>query len=191
METGLVSWLPVPVAALVVGAVASVRIIGEQQRGVVTRLGRTHRVVGPGVSLHLPLVERVATVSLRPEHVVLSVPAVTCDGATVHIVGMATVVITDPEQATTAAPDPASAAVVALEDGVARAVARLALAEVLPARERLESDVLEEVNDTMAARGTRVATLDLRDFETRLTAGLLASARLPGDDRPMGSRTER
>ena len=73
MET-LASWLAVPVAVVLVGAVASVRVVTEHHRAVVTRLGRTHRVAGPGVVFHLPLLERVASVSLRAAHTVVAVP---------------------------------------------------------------------------------------------------------------------
>lgn len=176
MET-LASWLAIPAAMVLVGAVASVRVVAEHHRAVVTRLGRTHRVAGPGVVFHLPVVEQLTSVSLRTSHTVVAVPALTRDGVAVHVTGSATCQVVDPARASMANPDPASATVAEVEAGVARAISHLALMEVLPAREQLESSVPEEVNATTAAWGTRVLTLELSEFETRLTTELLAGAR--------------
>jgi len=173
----LAPWLAVPVALVLVGAIASVRVVTEHHRAVVTRLGRTHRVAGPGAVFHLPLLEQLTSVSLRPSHTVVAVPALTRDGVPVHVTGTATCQVVDPARAATADPDPASATVAEVEAGVARAVSHLALVDVLPARERLESAVPQEVNTTTAAWGTRVLTLELSDFETRLTAELLSGVR--------------
>lgn len=176
MET-LASWLAVPAAMVLVGAVASVRVVAEDHRAVVTRLGRTNRVAGPGVVFHVPVLEQLTSVSLRTSHTVVAAPALTRDGVAVHVTGTATCQVIDPACASLANPDPASATVAEVEAGVARAISHLVLLDVLPAREQLESAVPAEVNATTAAWGTRVLTLELSEFETRLTTELLGGAR--------------
>ncbi|KGN33023.1 hypothetical protein N802_16220 [Knoellia sinensis KCTC 19936] len=187
----LVPWLAVPAAVLLVGALAAVRVIDEHHRAVVTRLGVTHRVVGPGVVLHIPVVERITSVSLRPNHLMLAVPALTRDGVAVHVTGTANWAILEPALATDAEPDAASVVGCELEDALTRAISRLHVADVLPAREGLESAVPEEVNETTAAWGIRVVTLELSDFETRLTPALLDSVRPGHRETDAGATHER
>lgn len=178
MET-FAAWLAVPVALALVGAVASVRVVGEHHRLVVARLGRTHRVVGPGVHFHVPLLEQVTLISLGTSHAVVSVPAVTLDGVAVHVTGALTLRIDHPERASTADPDGLSLSLFEVETEIVRAISHLDLIELLPARTRLESAVPQEVNATTAQWGTRVLTLELSEFETRLTAELISGARGP------------
>lgn len=179
MET-LASWVAVGAAVVLIAAVSSTRLVPERQRAVVTRLGRTRRVRGPGLVFHVPVIERLTTVSLRIHHVVIAVPALTRDGVPVHATGTAALKVVEPALASVADPDPMSATSAEVEAAVARALSHLHLAEVLPAREQLEASVPEEVNATTAAWGARVVTLELSDFETRLTAELINGTRHHG-----------
>lgn len=176
------AWLAIPVAVLLVAALSSVRIVAEGHRLVVTRLGRPARVTGPGLSFHLPLVERVTLVSLQSNHLFVRVPAVTRDGVDVRVTGTATSRIIDPGRTWAADPDPATATVSEVEAVITRAISRIALLDLLPAREHLESSVPAEVCTRTAAWGVRVETLQLADVETRLTAQLLHENRTHGDE---------
>ena len=60
-------WFPILAVAapLVIALVKSVRIVKEDQRLAVLRLGTFHRVAGPGLVILLPGVEKGATVDLE------------------------------------------------------------------------------------------------------------------------------
>lgn len=45
-------------------ALAGLRILNEHERGIVFRLGRFHRIVGPGLFIIAPSIERMARVDL-------------------------------------------------------------------------------------------------------------------------------
>src|ERR1700690_48469 len=45
----------------------SIKVAMEYQRGVLFRLGRFHKIKGPGIYLKLPIIDIVRTVSLRIE----------------------------------------------------------------------------------------------------------------------------
>lgn len=176
----LAAVLAVPVALLLLAAVSSVRVVPEQHRAVVMRLGRTHRVSGPGAVLHIPLVERLSIVSLLPQRVTVVRETITRDGTPVRATGTATCAVVDPARACAAAIDPVPAMALEVEAALARAISRLPLVDLLPQRERIEAGVPAEVNPATAAWGTQVLRLELEVFETRLTAELLQCARTTG-----------
>jgi regulator of protease activity HflC (stomatin/prohibitin superfamily) len=57
--------LAIALAILLLLASASIRIVNEYERGVIFRLGRVIAAKGPGLFLIIPIVDRMAKVSLR------------------------------------------------------------------------------------------------------------------------------
>ena len=81
------------------------RLVPEAHRGVVTRLGRTRRVVGPGAVFVVPGLDRVERLSMAPERIEpLVVCARTADHVDVRIEGSAVYRVIDPAAAVAAVP---------------------------------------------------------------------------------------
>ncbi|WP_194839842.1 MULTISPECIES: SPFH domain-containing protein [Aeromicrobium] len=159
---------------LVVGAVlASMRVVPEHQRLVVTRLGRVVRVAGPGLVRRVPGLERWTTISLRPTSQMLGVAATTLDGISVHVRASTQVHVTDPARAVVAADDPIAATFAALEAHLGREIACTRFADLLVARQRFESDLPTLTTGVTSAWGVEVISLDVGDVEALLTADLL------------------
>lgn len=169
------TWIVVGALALVLLVGSSVRVVSEHERVVVSRLGRSSRVVGPGLVFHLPGLERLTTVSLRPVHVDLIVSAITRDGVPVRLTGSAAYRVTDPSRSTAAAPDPFGATAAELESQLAREVAHHDLSALLPSREEIETRLPREATTVTADWGVDVLEFGVDDIETRLTADLLRS----------------
>ena len=106
-------------------------------------------------------------------HLTVVAPAVTRDGVAVTVTCSATYRIEDPGRVPLADPDPVSATASAVEEGVARAVSRITLANLLADREHLEHAVGAGVSRTTQAWGVHVPAVSLGDVEARLTAELL------------------
>ena len=66
LDSPVTAWVLVGAAMTVLAVAASVRIVPERERVVVTRMGRTVRVTGPGLVLRIPGIERWGTVSTQP-----------------------------------------------------------------------------------------------------------------------------
>ncbi|MET0694225.1 MAG: SPFH domain-containing protein [Propionibacteriaceae bacterium] len=163
-------------AGLIVALVVSaVRIVTEHDRVVVSRLGRTVRVAGPGLVWRLPVVERLTTVSLRPTEVPLVVATQTRDGVPVHLVGHGQVRIVDPVLSLQGTPDPISAAVDAIENQLSREVSHVDLVALLAVREQFELRLPETVTALTAPWGARVEALEISDIEAQVSAQLLRS----------------
>ncbi|MCS7249832.1 MAG: slipin family protein [candidate division WOR-3 bacterium] len=78
----------------------AIRILAEYERGVVFRLGRFHKVKGPGLILLIPFIDRMVKVSLRI--VTLDVPpqdVITRDNISVKVNAVAYFKVFDPKKA--------------------------------------------------------------------------------------------
>ncbi len=78
----------------------AIRILAEYERGVVFRLGRFHKVKGPGLILLIPFIDRMIKVSLRV--VTLDVPpqdVITRDNISVKVNAVAYFRVFDPQKA--------------------------------------------------------------------------------------------
>ena len=63
--TELIVVIIVLLAVILVGAIVSVKILREYERGVIFRLGRIRPLHGPGVCRVIPGVERLVRIDLR------------------------------------------------------------------------------------------------------------------------------
>ena len=126
-NTGVPSstWLLVGLLLASAALVASLRVVPERSRLVVSRLGQVTRVAGPGLVLRVPGLEHAAEVSLRPARVDLVVPAVTLDGVRVRVRAEAQVQVTHPALTAWLAGsgDPTGAAAHEVESALLRDVA--------------------------------------------------------------------
>src|SRR4051795_2815045 len=71
--TAVLVFLALIIAAAVVLAASSVRVLREYERGVVFRFGRLLPQRGPGLTFLIPIVDRMTRISLRT--VTLKIPA--------------------------------------------------------------------------------------------------------------------
>jgi regulator of protease activity HflC (stomatin/prohibitin superfamily) len=175
-RTGAFGWVA-GVAVLVGLVAAAVRVVPEQQRLVICRLGRVVRTAGPGLVGHLPLVERVTAVSVAPAKLRLTVSASTRDGVPVLLVATAACRVTAPGLSLLASPDPETATAAAVESRLARDVSRTELAALLDACADLESSIPAAISPVTATWGVQVTGLEVTHTEAALTPEPLRCAR--------------
>jgi regulator of protease activity HflC (stomatin/prohibitin superfamily) len=145
-------------------AAASVRVLREYERAVVFRLGRLVGQRGPGLVLLVPGIDRMVRVSLRT--VTLNIPpqnVITCDNVPAHVDAVAYFRVVDP-----------SASVVDIEDAV-KATSQIAqttlrsvlgkadLDALLSARERLNEDLQQIIDEQTEPWGIKVSTVEIKD----------------------------
>ena len=169
------TWLLVGLLLASVALVASLRVVPERSRLVVSRLGQVTRVAGPGLVLRVPGLEHVTEVSLHPTRVDLVTPAVTLDGVRVRVHAEALVQVTHPALTTWRADSagPTAAATDEVESALARDVANRELAQLLPQRSQLGRTVAMESTAVTKAWGVEVLRVTVVDLEASLTAELV------------------
>ncbi|MFD2354008.1 SPFH domain-containing protein [Nonomuraea ferruginea] len=126
-------WLLLGLLLLAALIARVVRVVGEDERLVVRRLGRVTGVRGPGLVVVWPILERDVRVSLRTAGLdVFGKEAVTRDGVSVRVRVGVMAAVEDPVRFATAVEGPLTATTIVAENVLRREIARRDLAE-LPA----------------------------------------------------------
>lgn len=164
-------WAAVFVVGLLVLGGVFIRVVGRDQRVVVTRAGRVARVAGAGISLRVPALERGITVSLRPVEMPLVVSAATGEGIPVHVVTTAACEPLDPAVfAQHEAPFEATA--LAVEEALQSQIASRGLVELLPLP-ALAKVVDASIRPRAAEWGVAVTNIQVTGVEASLARALL------------------
>jgi regulator of protease activity HflC (stomatin/prohibitin superfamily) len=159
--------LYVIVALLVVGLAASVRILKQYERGVQFRLGRVKDGPrGPGVIFIIPLVDRVARVSLR----IVTMPIqsqgiITRDNVSVDVSAVAYYRVADVVRSVVAIEN-VSAAINQIAQTTLRAVVgRHTLDETLSETDTINQNIREILDVQTEEWGVEVTVVELKDIQ--------------------------
>ena len=173
------AWLWAIAATLtaLVGLRATIRIAADNERIVVLRQGRPHRVRGPGPVLLVPALDRGVAVSVaigRAAH--RCVRATTCDGGAITVQLSLRYRITDPERAVTVHPDPVDAVIEVVERTVEQRLRSAKLSGLAQGPVCWAHRLAEEANAASRCLGVAVLEVEFTDVELQLPAGGVTEA---------------
>ena len=156
------------IAALAIGALVafSVRIAPQWERVVILRLGRFHRVAGPGPYFVIPVIEHAAShVDQRMVTTPFSAEeALTADLVPLDIDSVLFWLVWNPKDACVEVEDYASAVWWAAQTALRDAVGRINLAEVATRREQLDNEIKEILDEKTRSWGITVVSVEIRDI---------------------------
>ena len=138
----------------------SVKIIRPNERGLVERLGKYHRLLTPGLNLIIPLMERVLKVDMR--EVVLDVPpqmVITNDNVGVEVDCVVYAQITDPFRSVYEISNYIMAATKLAQTNLRNVIGELDLDACLTSRDEINGqlrDVLDMATDKWGVKVNRV-----------------------------------
>ena len=157
----------VALVLVLVGLVASVRILKQYERGVLFRLGRVNGDArGPGVIAFVPFVDRVHRVSLR----IVTMPIqsqgiITRDNVSVDVSAVAYYRVADPIRSVVAIEN-VSAAINQIAQTTLRAVVgRHTLDETLSETETINRNIREILDVQTEEWGIQVTVVELKDIQ--------------------------
>jgi regulator of protease activity HflC (stomatin/prohibitin superfamily) len=159
--------LYVVVAVLVVGLVASVRILKQYERGVQFRLGRVQDGArGPGLIFIIPLIDRVHRVSLR----IVTMPIqsqgiITRDNVSVDVSAVAYYRVEDAIRSVVAIENVAAAINQIAQTTLRAVVGRHTLDETLSETETINQNIREILDIQTEEWGVEVTTVELKDIQ--------------------------
>jgi regulator of protease activity HflC (stomatin/prohibitin superfamily) len=159
--------LYVVVAVLVVGLVASVRILKQYERGVQFRLGRVQDGArGPGLIFIIPLIDRVHRVSLR----IVTMPIqsqgiITRDNVSVDVSAVAYYRVEDAIRSVVAIENVAAAINQIAQTTLRAVVGRHTLDETLSETETINQNIREILDIQTEEWGVKVTTVELKDIQ--------------------------
>lgn len=157
--------------ALVVVVVAmSVKIVPQQEVGVVERLGKFHKLITPGLNVVIPVIDRVRRVlDLRIQQA--NVPpqtVITKDNVQVQIDTIVFYQVINPEQATYGISDYVMGVRNISTATLRQVIGKLELDETLSGREKISAEIrvaLDEATEKWGVRIERVEVLDIKPPE--------------------------
>lgn len=169
LGTGI-ALLVVFLALFVVIVAMSVKIVPQQEVGVVERLGKFHKLITPGLNVVIPVIDRVRKVlDLRIQQA--NVPpqsVITKDNVQVQIDTIIFYQVINPEQATYGISDYVTGVRNISTATLRQVIGKLELDETLAGREKISAEIrtaLDEATEKWGVRIERVEVLDIRPPE--------------------------
>lgn len=145
---------------------SSVRILREYERGVVFRLGRLVNLKEPGLTLLIPVVDRMVRVDLRT--VTLNVPAqdiITRDNVPVRVTAVAYFRVMDANHAIVEVENFLAATTQIAQTSLRAVLGKAELDTLLSERERLNEDLQKVIDQQTEPWGVKVSVVEIKDVE--------------------------
>jgi len=161
--------IAIVVLLLIIGLLvlaSSIRILREYERGVIFRLGRLIAQKGPGLSLLIPIIDRMVRVDLRT--VTLTVPpqeVITKDNVTVRVNAVAYFRVIDPNRAITEVENFLVATSQISQTTLRSVLGKAELDALLSERERLNIELQQIIDEQTEPWGVKVSTVEVKDVE--------------------------
>src|SRR5829696_8421541 len=164
-------------AALIVAAVLvlfaiflaakTIRIIPQARAGVVERLGRYHRTLSPGLSIVIPIVDRVRPLLDLREQVVSfpPQPVITADNVSVGIDTVLYFTITDPKSASYEVANPLQAIEQLTVTTLRNIVGDLTLEETLTSRDQVNTRLRLVLDERTGKWGIRINGVEIKSID--------------------------
>jgi regulator of protease activity HflC (stomatin/prohibitin superfamily) len=170
MSAGLIALLALAVLVLVLVA-RGVRIVPQARAGIVERLGRYHRTLSPGLTLVVPIVDRVLPhIDLRDQ--VISFPpqsVITEDNIVVEIDTVVYYEVTDPKAYTYEVAQP----IVAIEQlsvtTLRNLIGGLDMEKALTSRDEVNAQLRTILDEATGEWGIRVIRVELKAIDPPTT----------------------
>jgi regulator of protease activity HflC (stomatin/prohibitin superfamily) len=164
--TTLIIVIAVFLGVIVIGGIASARIIREYERGVVFRLGRIRPLYGPGVRRVIPGIERLVRVDLRV--VSLTIPpqeVITRDNVPARVNAVVLFRVIDPIKSVMEVENHAVATSQIAQTTLRSLLGREDLDTLLAHREDLNEQLREQIARQTTIWGVEVRLVEIKDVE--------------------------
>ena len=164
----LPDWSGVIIPIFVIGLILaySIRILREYERAVIFLLGRFYKVKGPGLILVLPIVQQAVRIDLRIR--VLDVPPqdiITKDNVSVRVNAIVFYRVVEPESAVIQVEHYDVATSQLAQTTLRSVLGQHDLDELLSAREKLNANIQQILDQQTDAWGIKVSNVELKHVD--------------------------
>jgi len=145
---------------------ASIKVINEYERAVVLRLGKFHRVKGPGLILLLPIIDKMRKIDLRT--VTLDVPpqeVITRDNVSIRVSAVVYFRVVEPEKAFLQVEDYYYATSQLAQTTLRSVCGQAELDEILAEREKLNVKLQEILDADTEPWGVKVSKVEIKEID--------------------------
>jgi regulator of protease activity HflC (stomatin/prohibitin superfamily) len=151
--------------AIIILALASIRITQEYERAVVFFLGRFKNVRGPGIFFLIPLFETMVKVSLRT--ITMDIPSqkiITKDNVSIDIAGVAYYKIVDPEKSVIAIENVYDAVNQISQTTVRNVIGQFYLDQLLSKTSEINEKIKNVIDEHTEPWGVQVTAVEIKDI---------------------------
>ncbi|MFN3505613.1 MAG: slipin family protein [Caldimicrobium sp.] len=145
---------------------ASIKIINEYERAVVLRLGKFHKVKGPGLILLIPIIDKMRKIDLRT--VTLDVPpqeVITRDNVSIRVSAVVYFRVVDPDKAFLQVEDYYYATSQLAQTTLRSVCGQAELDEILAEREKLNLKLQEILDADTEPWGVKVSKVEIKEID--------------------------
>ena len=153
------------IVALIIIA-KGVRVVPQQHAWVIERLGKFFAVLGPGLNLVIPFVDRVAYKHILKE-VPLDVPSQVCitrDNTQLAVDGVLYFQVTDPRLASYGSSDYIAAITQLAQTTLRSVIGKMELDKTFEERDHINKGVVEVLNEASLNWGVKVLRYEIKDL---------------------------
>jgi len=139
--------------------------VPQQEAWVVERFGKFQSILGPGINVKVPLVDRVAYVQNLKE-MAIEIPdqsAITIDNVGLHLNGVLYVKVIDSYKASYGVEDPEFAVTQLAQTTMRSEIGKITLDQCLREREALNSKIVNAINEASIPWGINCLRYEIRD----------------------------
>lgn len=163
MEIGFVAILFI----IVLFAWLGVKIVPQQQVWIVERLGKYHKSLNSGLSLIIPIIDRLAYKHTLKERAidVMEQAAITKDNVTLLLDGILYVRVVNPVDASYGVENPYYAVTQLAQTSMRSAIGKIALDSTFEEREYLNTQIVDAINEAASTWGIQCMRYEIRDIK--------------------------
>lgn len=155
------------VAIIAIICIFAIKIVPQQQVWIIERLGKYNRIIEAGLHFIVPFIDRIAYKhSLKERAIDISEQAaITKDNVTLIIDGIVYVKITSAVNASYGVENPYYALMQLAQTSMRSAIGKLMLDNTFEARESLNAQIVEAINDAASDWGIKCMRYEIRDIK--------------------------
>ena len=155
----------VMIAAIVI-ITSGVKIVQPYEQAIYMRLGKFVRVLGQGLNIVCPLINKVVKIDLRTE--VLDVPkqeVITKDNSPVNVDAVIYIKVTDPKNAFFEVTDYRLATVNLAQTTLRSIIGEMELDEILSSREKINLSLRDILDESTDKWGVKIEAVEIREVD--------------------------
>ena len=153
---------------LTLGLIAylGIKIVPQQQSWIVERLGKYKKTLPPGMSLIIPLIDKVAYKHTLKERAidVMQQSAITKDNVTLALDGIIYVRIVNAQDASYGVENPYYAVTQLAQTSMRSAIGKLVMDKTFEEREYLNNQIVTAINEAASTWGIKCMRYEIRDI---------------------------
>src|SRR6476469_4266359 len=150
----------------VVFVVQTIKVVPQQHAWVVERLGKYHAILGPGLNIVLPFVDRIAYKHVLKE-IPLDVPPQVCitrDNTQLKVDGILYFQVTDPMRASYGSSNYVNAITQLAQTTLRSVIGKMELDRTFEERDHINTTIVNAIDESAANWGVKVLRYEIKDL---------------------------